>query len=57
MRFAEDAGVIPTTVKRRSFVGARRFATGVGASCQLNATPAKDWNHGSSCGYESGGEN
>jgi hypothetical protein len=24
--------------------------TGVAASCQLNAVPAKDWNHASFCG-------
>jgi hypothetical protein len=50
MRLPEDAGVIPTTLKRRSFLGAIRLGVGVGASCQLNATPAKDWNQGSSCG-------
>ena len=38
-RFPEDAEVIPTTVKRRSFLGAIRLAVGVGASCQLKATP------------------
>ena len=33
-------------------------AAGAGASpCQLNATPANDWNHAVSCGYEVAGTN
>ena len=37
-----------TIVKTRPRGLTARF--GVGASCQLNADPAKDWNQGSSCG-------
>ena len=43
---AVSVDVLTDDAKRSGWVA----VDGVGASCQLKATPANDWNHASSCG-------